>query len=331
MGKSANQKLKLLYLHKILHDKTDEDHTLSVSQIIQELSYYGIKAERKTIYDDLEALETFGIDLVCRKSRQYNYYIGNKLFELPELKLLADAVASSKFVTEKKSEELIKKLESLASKFEAKQIRRQVIVSNRVKAINEKIYYNVDNIHHAITDGKQIRFKYFDIGIDKKKHYRDGERIASPYALSWDDENYYLIGFYEKYNDISHFRVDRMENIELLDDNIIPPPKCFNLADYSRKTFSMFGGEEKDVKLQFNNSLIGAIFDKFGTEITIMRADNNSFIIRPKIAVSPSFFGWLFQFGDMVKILSPLCVKDEFLSLADKCLIQYKYRDAESD
>ena len=323
MGKSANQKLKLLYLYKILHEKTDEEHTLTVPQMIQELSYYDIQVERKTIYDDLEALEKFGVDLVCRRSKQYNYYIGNKIFELPELKLLADAVASSKFITAKKSDELIKKIESLASVYEAKQIHRQVIVTDRVKAINEKIYYNVDKLHHAIADGNQITFKYFDIGIDKKKHYRDGNRIASPYALSWDDENYYLIAFYEKYNDISHFRVDRMESIEILDDKIIPPPSNFNLANYTRKVFSMFGGDEQEVKLQFSNCLIGAVFDKFGKEITVIKADNESFKITAKVAVSPSFFGWLFQFGDMVKILSPESVQENFLLMLNNTVQQY--------
>ncbi len=324
MGKSVNQKLKLLYLLRILNEKTDEEHALTVPQMIQELSSYGIKAERKTIYDDLEALENFGVDLVCRRSKQYYYYVGNKTFELPELKLLADAVASSKFITLKKSDELIKKIESLASIYEAKQIHRQVIVTDRVKAINETIYYNVDKIHHAIADGRQISFKYFDIGIDKKKHFRDGNRTTSPYALSWDDENYYLIGFYEKYNDISHFRVDRMESIEILDNKIVPPPSGFNLAEYTRKVFSMFGGDEQEVKLQFNNCLIGAVFDKFGKEITVIKADDESFIISPNVVVSPSFFGWLFQFGNMVKILSPKSVKENFLLLSRETIDQYQ-------
>ncbi|HKM32215.1 MAG TPA: WYL domain-containing protein [Oscillospiraceae bacterium] len=323
MAKSENQKLKLLYLFKILHGKTDEDHSLTIRELIDELDLYGIKAERKTLYSDLEALESFGVDLVCIKSKQNNYHIGSKSFELPELKLLADAVASSKFITEKKSTELIKKIESLASEFEAKQIQRQVVVTNRVKTINEKIYYNVDTLHKAINSGRQINFKYFDIGVDKKKRYRPGERNCSPYALSWEDENYYLIAYYEKYDNIAHFRVDRMENIEVLEERVIPPSANFNMAAYSRQIFSMFSGEEMLVRLQFDNSLVGAVFDKFGIDLTIIKADESNFIITHKIAVSPSFFGWLFQFGKLVKILSPECVQEKFLTLVQENTAQY--------
>ena len=329
MSKSSHQKLKLLYLYKILFEKTDELHTLTVPQMIAELENLGIKAEHKTIYDDIEALRLFGLDLVCRKTKTHDYYVGNRTFELPELKLLVDAVACSKFITEKKSNELIKKIESLASRNETKQLQRQVIVTNRAKAANEKIYYNVDMLHSAIAAEKQISFKYFDIGIDKKKHYRKGERIVSPYALTWDNEKYYLIAYYPKYNDISHFRVDRMESIIILTEDIDSPPVNFNTAEYSKKVFSMFGGEEQTVTMQFDNTLIGVVYDKFGKDVGVRKADENSFIISVKVAVRSSFYGWLFQFGKMATIISPDTVRLNYFKMAMEICEKIKEQENE--
>ncbi len=318
MPKNTFQKLKLLYLYKILLEHTDEEHTLTIPQMIAELEKCGIKCERKAIYDDIEALRHFGLDLVCRKTKTTDYYVASKTFELPELKLLADAVASSKFITEKKSNELIEKIGSLTSVNEAKQLRRQVIVANRVKAMNEHIYYNVDAIHKAIAAGKQIRFKYFHIGPDRQKQYRDGDRTASPYALSWHDENYYLIAFYEKYGDIAHFRVDKMENIEPLEAEIIPHPRGFDIGEYTKKVFSMFGGEDEHVTLRFNNSLTGVVFDKFGSNVNIKPCSGDRFTIRVKVAVSTSFYGWLFQFDGKAEIVSPKYVKEAYINMAQR-------------
>jgi len=320
MPKSQGQKLRMLYLQKILIEQTDEHHTMTVTQMIEELGRCGITAERKTIYDDLELLRTFGIDLVCNKSKTCDYYVASRLFELPELKLLADAVACSKFITEKKSNLLIKKIDSLASRYDAGQIARQVVVQNRVKTINEQIYYNVDTIHNAITQKKQISFDYFDLDINKKKQYREGRRLVSPYSLSWDDENYYLIGFYEKYNKIVHLRVDKMENILITAEKNLPQPQHFQLADYSKKIFSMFGGEEQEVTLQFENNLVGVVFDKFGKDTHVHKTDDTHFSVCVKIAVSSSFYGWLFQFGRKAQIIAPPLVKEEFIQMAaDVC------------
>ncbi|MGD9678336.1 MAG: helix-turn-helix transcriptional regulator [Vulcanibacillus sp.] len=318
MSKSSNQKLKLLYLLKILMEKTDTDHTLTVPEMIIELKKYNINAERKSIYDDIESLKTFGIDILCRKSKTYDYYIAGRTFELAELKLLADAVASSKFITEKKSRELIKKIGSLTSNHEAKQLVRQIYVAGRVKTINEKIYYNVDLINQAISNNKQISFKYFEYTIDKKKRYRnDGNKyIASPYALTWDDENYYMISYYEKYNNITHFRVDKMEDIEITDQ------KChyedINIVEYTKKIFSMYGGEEETVKIQFDNSLLGVVIDRFGKSTIIHKIDENNFAAILTVELSPPFWGWIFQFGNKVKIISPENVKDEYVKYVNE-------------
>lgn len=327
MPKSENQKLKLLYLMKILLERTDEEHLMTVPDMISALEQYDITAERKSIYDDLEALRRFGVDIACRKSKTTGYFVAGRTFELPELKLLADAVAASKFITEKKSAELIKKIESLASTHEARQLQRQVYVIGRVKTMNEKIYYNVDTIHQSIASNRQICFQYFEYTVDKVKRYRhDGEKYcASPYALSWDDENYYMIAYYEKYGNLSHFRVDKMEHIEVLEQKRLEPgdKKSFNPAQYAKKVFGMFGGEETRIQLQFDNSLIGVVLDRFGTDIPIIKAGDGRFIIHADALVSPTLLGWLFSFGDKVKILSPESLAEKLRQKAAECLSGY--------
>jgi predicted DNA-binding transcriptional regulator YafY len=328
MPKSENQKLKLIYLMKILLDKTDEEHTLTVPEMIKELEKHDISAERKSIYDDIEALRHFGLDIACHKSKTTGYFVASRMFELPELKLLADAVASSKFITEKKSGELIKKIESLSSTYEAKQLHRQVYVLGRTKTMNERIYYNVDTIHQAIAQNKQVSFQYFEYTVDKNKHYRhNGEKYyASPYALSWDDENYYMIAFYEKYDNISHFRVDKMENIEIMEENRreLPDKKIFNLAEYLKKVYNMFGGEEEKIKLQFDNSLIDVVLDRFGKSVTIHKANEQGFIIDVDALISPTLLGWIFGFGDKVKILAPASLIEKLRQKAHESLSQYE-------
>ena len=238
----------------------------------------------------------------------------NRDFELPELKLLADAVSSSRFLTEKKSAELLKKLEQLTSVYEAKQIQRQVFIADRVKAINERIYMNVDAIHRAIAERKKISFKYFDYDLNKKKCYCKGIRTCSPYALTWDDERYYLVAHYEKYDSISNFRVDRMERVEVLDEPAQKYPEGFNLSAYLNSTFSMFSGEAEEVKLRFDKSLINAVIDRFGENVSIAPDGDEHFTVRVQIKTEhpKPFFGWLFQFGTMVEIVEPCELKEKY-------------------
>lgn len=328
MGKSSNQKLKLLYLLKMLNEKTDEDNTMTINDMIAELDRYGITAERKSIYDDLEALRHYGLDISSRKSKTTDYFVASRLFELPELKLLVDAVQCSKFVTHKKSNELIKKIESLASYRQAQSLQRQVYVSNRVKTINESIYYNVDRLHAAIAENKKVSFKYFDYDIKKEKAFRkNGDKYSvSPYGLSWDDENYYLITFSTKYNGFTHYRVDRMTDIDLIDEERDPLPdrEHFDIAEYTKKVFNMFGGEEVLVQLQFDNSLVNAVVDRFGKDVVIGKKDDNSFCIWIKVAVSSTFFAWISQFGSKVKILSPEPVIEQYKLHLSGILDQYR-------
>lgn len=327
MAKGANQKLKILYLMKMLMEKTDEDNTITLNEMIAELEKYGITAERKSIYDDIESLRQYGIDITTRKTKTTDYFVANRLFEMPELKLLVDAVQCSKFITHKKSNELIKKIESFASVHQAMQLQRQVYVANRTKTLNESIYYNVDKLHLAIAENRQVSFKYFEYTVNKEKKFRkNGEKyITSPYALSWDDENYYLITYSEKYRDFTHYRVDKMADIEINDQARVklPDGEHFNVAEYSKKVFNMFGGEEETVKIQFDNSLVNVVIDRYGKDITIERADENNFIVRIKVAVSSTFFAWIFQFGDKVKILSPECVVEKYAESLNKLTSLY--------
>ena len=310
--KTVTNRLKILYLYKILLEKTDNNHYISMPEIISQLSLYGISAARKALYDDIEALKTYGLDVQQLKGNTSGYYVASREFELPELKLLADAVTSSRFLTEKKSNELLKKIEGLASVHEAKQIHRQVFVSNRAKAMNERIYINVDTIHRAIAEGKKISFKYFDYDLEKKKKYRDGLRVCSPYALSWTDERYYLIAYYEKYTSISNFRVDRMESVQILEEDIVPKPADFSIAEYMNSSFSMFSGESRDVKLRFDNKLINTVIDRFGKDVSLIPDGNEHFTVHVKVKAEAPFFAWLFQFGIKAKIVEPASLKEKY-------------------
>lgn len=318
--KNTNQRLKILYLYKILLERTDEEHYITMPEIISQLSLYGITAARKALYEDIEALKVFGLDIVSGRGTNAGYQVVSRDFELPELKLLADAVSSSRFLTEKKSSELLKKLEKLTSIYEAKQIQRQVFIADRVKSGNERIYMNVDAVHRAIAEQKKISFKYFDYDINKKKRYRQGIRTCSPYALTWDDERYYLVAYYEKYDSISNFRVDRMENVEILPESAQKYPSGFNLSSYLNSTFSMFSGESEEVKLCFQQSLINAVIDRFGKNVSIFPDDDEHFTVRVQIKTEhpEPFFGWLFQFGTKVKIIAPFTLKEKYIEMLKK-------------
>lgn len=316
--KLSHQKLKMMYLAKILLEKTDEEHTITVPEMISELAKLGISAERKSIYDDLEYLQLFGLDICSNRTRTTNYYVASRDFELPELKLLVDSVQASKFITHKKSMELISKIEKLTSNENAKKLQRQVFITNRVKTLNEQIYYNVDKIHDAIAENKQITFKYFSIDVNKKKVYRkNGDSYTeSPVSLTWDDENYYLITYKEKYDSYTHYRVDKMEKIELTENDRVLSDKPFDLSTYSKSMFQMFNGDETDVSIQFENELVGVVYDRFGTDIPIIKADETHFICRVKVSVSPHFLSWIMSFGKRAKILSPEYVIDDMYHLA---------------
>lgn len=328
MPKGTNQKLKLLYLMQILQERTDDSHGLTMQEIIDALKAYDVTAERKSIYTDIELLNQWGLDIVLDGTgRNSCYKVCGRRFELAELKLLVDAIQSSKFITEKKSNELIKKLENEVSKYDAKILQRQVYVSGRIKTMNESIYYNVDTIHNAINNNTKIRFQYFQWTIRKEmKPKRDGQVYEiSPWALTWDDENYYMVGYDSSQGIIKHYRVDKMIKISCMEDKREGAEvfESFDITAYSKKNFGMFAGEEEHVKLLMEESLVGVVIDRFGKDVRIIPAEEGYFTVTVPVAVSKQFFGWVFALGSGAKILGPEKVVDAYKARVKEILDKY--------
>lgn len=300
----------------MLEENTDENHPMSTAEIIERLAANNIHSERKSIYDDINKLCDFGYDIIQVHSRQGGgYYLASREFELAELKLLVDAVQSSRFITTKKSRELIKKLEKKAGKHDAGKLQRQVIVAGRIKTENESIYYSIDNIHRAIQEDKQISFTYMDWNLKKELTPRpNGEKTVSPWALVWKEENYYLLAFDSEDEIIKHYRVDKMGTVEI--GKLAREGKeqflGIDIAAYTNRTFGMFGGEEESITLRFPNKLIGVVLDRFGKEADLRPADSESFFVRAKVAVSGQFFGWLAGIGKDAQIEKPQSVKERY-------------------
>lgn len=329
MPKGKNQKLKLYYLSKVMLEKTDDNHALSMPQIQKELLAYDITADRKSLYDDFEALKVLGLDIIGVKHRRtYTYHVGSKSFDIAELKLLVDAIQSSKFITEKKSSELIKKLTGFASNYEALQLKRQVVVHGRVKTMNESIYYLVDDIHNAIAENRKIRFKYMRWTTEKKMvPRRDTLYTVSPWALTWDDENYYMIAYDSVEDQIKHFRVDKMKNITVLEEKRDGKASFegFDLAGYSKMNFGMYHGTPTKITIAFKDELVGVFLDRFGKDITIAPAKEVGWSeTKVMVAVSNQFFGWIFALGTDVKILSPASVAEQLKEEAKAMVKMYK-------
>lgn len=313
----ADEKLKILWLRELLLEETDGEHALNAAQITEKMeSRYGCTCNRKTVYADVERLRSYGMRIEQSRGQNSGYYVKHRDFELPELKLLVDAVQSSKFITKERSEELIRKLEKETSREYAKQLRRQVFIYNRIKAGNEAIYKNVDAIHTAIQNNLQIGFRYCEWTVRKELHRRrDGaEYIISPWALTWDDENYYLVGFDAEKGMIRHYRVDKMQEMRITDQKRRGRENFahFDLAAFARKTFGMFGGEDRDITLEAENHLAGVLIDRFGTDIIMVPHGGDRFHTAVTVTVSPQFFGWLAGIGKGIRILRPEEVREQY-------------------
>ena len=325
MPRSENQKLKLLYIKDFLERRTDADHPASADTLVEHLRSQGISCERKSVYRDLEALQSFGLDIQKIDGRGGGFYLGERTFELPELKLLVDAVQSSRFLTEKKSRTLIRKLCALCSQDESRLLRREVAVAGRVKNMNESIYYNVDAIQEAIAAGRQISFRYFSWDLGHEKRYRPTDYTASPYALLWENDNYYLVSYTLRHG-VTHFRVDRMEKIRILDAERDPCPELegAGLSGYAKKVFQMFRGKTETVKLRFHRSLTGVVFDRFGPDCMLIPDGGDHFTVSEPVEISPMFLSWVMGFGDKAKILYPPSAIDACKALARQALAQYE-------
>ena len=309
MPKGENQKLKLLILRDILLE-TDAEHPITMDEILSRLRASGVDAERKSVYSDIEALRAYGMDIELQKlGRAASYHIGMREFEAAELKLLVDSVQAAKFLSEKKSLNLIKKLASLSSRHEAALLNRQLYVLNRDKSQNETIYYAVDAIHAAIARDQQIRFRYWQYNVEKKQEYRHNGKSyrVSPFALIWDNEYYYLLAYDPESDILKHYRVDKMSYIAVLDTPRVGKEAFtkINMAAYTNRTFSMYAGKEETVTLRCENSMIGVIIDRFGRSVSVTRTDNEHFIVRVPVAVSPQFFGWISSLEGKVTPTAP--------------------------
>ena len=329
MPRGTNQKFKLYRLAQIMTEKTDVEHYITMPEIMAALQEYDITADRKSIYSDLKDLEILGIEVEGESvGKGYHYHVVNRPFELPELKLLVDAIQSSKFITEKKSNTLIQKLETLASKYEAMKLQRQVFLSGRIKTMNESIYYTVDAIHDAISENRKIKFQYYQWNVKKEMELRhDGAYYhISPWGLSWDDENYYLVGYDSEAKQIKHYRVDKMLHIQMSEEPREGKEnfKKLDMADYAKKSFGMFGGEEQNVKLLVNNSMAGVIIDRFGKDVTMIPEDEDHFTVHVEVRVSKQFLGWVFSLGENVKIIGPENVVEQMRKEAVRLVKQYK-------
>ena len=329
MPKQERQKQKLLVLKEFFERETDEAHPASMPEILAYLAARDIPAERKSVYSDIETLRDFGLDLCLRRGRGGGYYLASRAFELPELKLLVDAVQSSRFLTDRKSMALIGKLSALASRHDAARLQRQVVVSGRVKTMNESIYYNVDRIHDAILNNSQIRFGYFDWDLGGARRARPGPYAASPYALCWDHENYYLIAHSARHG-LTHYRVDKMTRIQETGTPRVQTEETakLDLAAYLKKTFGMFGGQEMTVRLRFPRRLAGVIYDRFGHDAMLIPDGEDHFTFTAAVVDSPLFYGWLAGFGGQAELLSPPAARQEFRAMLEDALALYAVDDA---
>ena len=325
MPKSDNQKLKIFYILDYLQKNSHQEHPVRAAELLTMLEQqHNITCDRKTVYSDIAALQDYGVDIVSIPGKNGGYYIASRNFEIPELKLLIDAVQSSRFLTEKKSRELIEKLCNQCSIHDARLMRRDVLVSGRVKSMNETIYYNVDAIQDAIADNRQITFRYFDFGLDGKRVYRDKDYQASPYGLCQDNENCYLLAHSPRHG-VTSYRVDRMTDITQLSDARTPCPELTGkaLVEHANRLFQMYSGEQTTVKLRFHRSLTNVVIDRFGRDTMLIPDGEEHFVFTVNVAVSPMFLSWVIGFGTKAKVLHPQSVVEACKAMCLEALNQY--------
>ena len=325
MPKSDNQKLKIFYILDYLQRNSHQEHPVRAAELLSMLErQHNIVCDRKTVYSDIAALQDYGVDIVSIPGKNGGYYIASRNFELPEIKLLIDAVLSSKFLTEKKSRELIEKLCNQCSIHDARLMRRDVLVSGRVKSMNETIYYNVDAIQEAIGQNRQITFRYFDWDLNGQRRYREKDYQASPYGLCQDNENCYLLAHSPRHG-VTSYRVDRMSDITLLDELRTPCPELTGkaLTEHANRLFQMYAGDTTTVKLRFHRELVNVVIDRFGRDTMLIPDGDDHFVFTVNVAVSPMFLSWLIGFGSKAKILYPQSVIEACQDMCRQALEQY--------
>lgn len=315
-----DKKSRIIYLLKYLYENSDEQHPVSSTELMEYLESQGIKVHRTTINTDVDLMIEAGIDVIFIRSSPNKYFIGDRRFELPELKLLVDAVASSKFITAKKSRELINKIGSLTSSNLADELKREIYIDRMIKPGNENIYYTLDKIQEAIRNKKWIEFKYLEYNPDKKLIYKNNGYWyeLSPYTMIWSDDHYYVVGYSKKHKKICTYRVDRIEKPNVLEDGGIECPQDFDPSIYANKIFEMYDGTHKTVELKCSNELMRVIVDKFDEDVETSTLGSTHFKVTTDVLISPRFYGWVFGFAGKMTILGPEEVKIEYRELALK-------------
>ena len=315
-------KIRLLHILELLKSHTDEEHPLSTAEIETILlEKWNLDAYRITIQKDISALISAGYDIVVIHSTQNKYYMASRLFELPELKLLIDAVESSKFITERKSRLLVDKLTSLASINEAGMLKRNISITDRIKAGNEQIYYIMDALNEAINHNRKVCFLYYEYDEYKSKKLKNGGKsyILSPYTLTWNGDYYYVVGWSDKHSKIATFRIDRIYAVpEILNEKSVSQPESFSIGDFAEKAFQLFDSEHSRVELLCENSMMNTVLDHFGEKVSSKIIDEKHFAITVEVSVSPTFFAWVFLFGGKIRILAPQTVVDAYRDLLRK-------------
>ena len=335
MGKGGNDKFRLVYLIDIFEKSSDEEHPISIREISKKLDALGVSSSRQTLYKDIEDLKSIGYDIVCvKKEGRYGYYLSGRTFDLAELKLMVDAVQSARFITGVNNGALIDKIGTLTSTYRAGQLKRQVYVADRGGDYGREIYENIDRIHEAIYCKVRIRYKYYEWSADKVKVARHSGNYytATPIALIWDSENYYLVAYDAEADNIKHFRVDKLGRVYLTNEKADENDKiaCLDLAKYSSQVFGMYGGDSELVTLVCENSLAGVVIDKFGQQVTFFKEDEKRFSVRVRVMLSPNFFSWVFMFGGRIEIKSPDNVVKKYVDTLCDILERYtKMSDSE--
>ena len=333
MAGKPDSKLKLLYLKELLEKYTDEEHILNANEIADLLTAeHGIVCERKSLYKDIEILQSYGMDIVCTRSPKRGYFLASGCFELAEIRLLSDAVQAADFITKKKTRALLKKIESFVSVYRAQSLRGQVYIDTRAKSDNEDVFYSIDTLDCAIKSEKKVRLVYSRRRLDERFAARKERKsfVLSPYALIWSNDHYYLVANNEKYNNLMNLRIDRISKVELLDETVRPMSevskysKRFDAADYTATTFNMFSGKPESIELKCANSILEEMFDRFGEQADTRVAEEGSFLLRTEAAVNDGLVGWLLQFGEKIEVVKPQALRGMVAERAQNILKVYE-------
>lgn len=334
MADKGYTKLKLLYIKDYLEKYSDEENPIGADELIDMLEKKGIECERKSIYSDIKALKQYGVDVFLVRQPKTGYCIYNREFELPEIRLLIDAVQSANFITAKKTKELIKKIGTLCSENQGENLKKQVYIEKRMKCTNEEIYYNIDKIGQAIQQNRQISFIYRKRKLDEtgaEIETTEKELLVSPYAMIWSNDHYYLVGNNAKYDNLMHTRIDRMKKVEISEDRarsfseVSPYKNFFDSADYSGKIFNMFSGDTQRLEIRCDNSILEEILDRFPIES--VRSEDGKFVLTSSCVISEGLVSWIMQFGSKAEVIRPESLREDVAKRAQEIARLYAVTD----